>query len=63
MSKRARQSMIDELHLVRASFCDSRVAMAMLVRATDRETPEWKQIIITRRLDRVGGGVDMAVKK
>lgn len=34
---------------------DPLVAMALLVRGCDRETPTWKQITITRRAD--GGAV------
>ena len=41
---------------------DPIVAMALLVRATDRDTPEWNQIVITRRKDNPDGGVVMAIR-
>lgn len=42
---------------------DPLVPMSMLVLAADREHPGWTEIIITRRLDRPEGGVDMLVRK
>lgn len=41
---------------------DPFVAMSLLVRGMDKERPDWKEIVIRRRPDRPGGGVDFAVK-
>lgn len=41
---------------------DPLVAVALLVRGCDRDTPEWTQIIITKRRDHPDGGVTMQVR-
>lgn len=40
---------------------DPLVAMALLVRGTEREHPEWQSITITRRPASEGGGVAMRI--